>query len=78
MKFKPILLVLFVLVLAGNAFTQEIISREDIRESEWRMKSEYYQLRGWDVESGLPREAGLNELGLDDIAADLKSRDLLR
>lgn len=59
----------------------EIVSRKGARidRSDFeKLKGEYYELRGWDVESGLPREAGLNELGLDDIAADLKSRDLLR
>jgi aldehyde:ferredoxin oxidoreductase len=42
------------------------------------LKSEYYQLRGWDVPSGLPTAKKLSELGLADIAADLKSRGLLR
>jgi len=42
------------------------------------LKSEYYGLRGWDVESGLPTEKGLRELELGDVAADLKARGLLR
>ncbi len=42
------------------------------------LKSEYYQLRGWDVDSGLLRESKLKELGLADIATDLKARDLLK
>jgi aldehyde:ferredoxin oxidoreductase len=42
------------------------------------LKSEYYRLRGWDVESGLPTEKKLKELKLEDVAADLKSRGLLR
>jgi aldehyde:ferredoxin oxidoreductase len=42
------------------------------------MKSEYYELRGWDIESGLPTEKILGELELADIAADLRTRGLLR
>ncbi|HSW57041.1 MAG TPA: aldehyde ferredoxin oxidoreductase N-terminal domain-containing protein [Dehalococcoidales bacterium] len=40
------------------------------------LKNEYYRLRGWDVQSGYPTVARLRELGLDDVAADLKSRKL--
>jgi len=42
------------------------------------LKSEYYELRGWDAESGLPTRKGLDELGLNDVAEDLKNRGLLR
>jgi aldehyde:ferredoxin oxidoreductase len=42
------------------------------------MKSEYYGLRGWDVETGLPTRAKLSELQLDDVAADLGGRGLLK
>jgi len=41
------------------------------------LKSEYYQLRGWDVPSGLQTKATLEELGLGDIAEDLGPRGLL-
>lgn len=41
------------------------------------LKSEYYELRGWDVESGLPTEKKLKELELGDVAVDLKARGLL-
>ena len=51
-----------------------VISRKgavvDIEEFE-KMKSEYYALRGWDVESGLQTKAILEELGLFDIAHDI-------
>ncbi len=43
-----------------------------------KMKSEYYELRGWDVESGLPTNAKLKELGLGDVAVDLGKRGLLK
>jgi aldehyde:ferredoxin oxidoreductase len=31
------------------------------------MKSEYYQLRGWDKATGLQTKAKLKELGLQDL-----------
>ncbi len=42
------------------------------------MKSEFYALRGWDVPSGLPTVAGLEGVGLPDVAADLAARGLAR
>ncbi len=48
------------------------------REEFKKMKEEYYRLRGWDAASGLPTRAGLESLGLADIAADLETRGLLR
>jgi aldehyde:ferredoxin oxidoreductase len=35
------------------------------------LKQEYYALRGWDVATGLPTAAKLQELHLGDIAAGL-------
>ena len=49
------------------------IEREDFK----KLKSEYYELRGWDVESGLPTESKLQELELGDVADDLKAKGLL-
>lgn len=43
-----------------------------------KMKSEYYELRGWDVTSGLPTMTKLQELELGDIASDLEKRGLLK
>ncbi|HUT83357.1 MAG TPA: aldehyde ferredoxin oxidoreductase N-terminal domain-containing protein [Thermodesulfobacteriota bacterium] len=37
------------------------------REKFEKMKDEYYQLRGWDIKSGLQTKAKLMELGLEDI-----------
>ena len=37
-----------------------------------RMKDEYYALRGWDVETGLPRRSTLEELGMADVADALE------
>lgn len=41
-----------------------------------RMKDEYYQLRGWDLQSGLQTRAKLEELELRDVADSLASRGL--
>ena len=37
-----------------------------------KMKDEYYSLRGWDVENGLPKEKTLKDLDMTDIAKGLK------
>ncbi len=42
------------------------------------LKSEYYELRGWNVESGFQTMAKLQELDLADIANDLEKRGLLK
>jgi len=39
--------------------------------------SECYQLRGWDVETGIPTRGKFVELGLGDIADDLGNRENL-
>jgi aldehyde:ferredoxin oxidoreductase len=40
------------------------------------LKDEYYTLRGWDLKTGYPTITKLTELGLSDIAADLKKSGL--
>jgi len=47
------------------------------REGFERMKDEYYQLRQWDVGTGLQTKSKLNELGLGDVAQDLEQRGLI-
>ncbi len=47
--------------------TGRILSREEIT----RLIEEYYQLRGWDKETGLPTREKLTELELVDVADDL-------
>jgi aldehyde:ferredoxin oxidoreductase len=37
-----------------------------------KMLDEYYELRGWDKETGIPTKAKLVELGLEDVARDLE------
>jgi aldehyde:ferredoxin oxidoreductase len=41
-----------------------------------KLKDEFYTLRGWDVSTGFQTAAKLNELGLGDVAEDLKGRGL--
>jgi len=41
-----------------------------------QMREEFYALRGWDPESGLPRSETLEGLGLADVAHDLSARGL--
>ncbi len=59
----------------------EVLSRKGMvvdRDEFERMKDEFYNIRGWDVASGLQTRAKLEELCLDDIARVLESEDLLR
>lgn len=37
------------------------------------LKDRYYELRGWDVKTGWPTRAKLEELGLKDVADELAS-----
>ena len=42
------------------------------------MKTEYYALRGWDNDSGLPTEEKFKDLDLGDIADELREKGLMR
>ena len=35
------------------------------------MKEAYYQARGWDIDSGIPSQEKLLELGLEQVSQDL-------
>ena len=50
-----------------------VLSREVLED----MKSKYYALRGWDVETGLETRHSLSALGLDDVADELERDGLL-
>lgn len=39
-----------------------------------QMLDEYYEVRGWDIKTGIPKESVLKRLGLDDVVQDLKRR----
>jgi len=42
-----------------------------------KMKEDYYELRGWDIETGIPTKQTLEKLGLKDVADDLDKRGIL-
>ena len=58
----------------------EVISRKGAKV-DWddfeKMRAEYYQLRRWDVATGLQTREQLKKVGLEDIADDLERRGLL-
>jgi len=47
------------------------------REACEALLDDYYDERGWDVETGIPEKKTLVELGLEDAAGDLENRGLL-
>jgi aldehyde:ferredoxin oxidoreductase len=55
--------------LAEGPAQGRVVTREEIHQ----VLDEYYELRGWEKSSGLPMEKTLNELGLHDIAVELKA-----
>lgn len=58
----------------------EPVSRKGVvvnRQKFEKMRDEYYQLRGWDIPTGLQTRVKLEELHLEDIAGDLERRGLI-
>ena len=51
-----------------------VFDRQDFE----KLKDEYYELRGWDVETGLPKKQTLKDFDLEDIADGLAERGLLK
>lgn len=51
-----------------------VFDRDDFE----RLKDEYYELRGWDIETGLQKEKTLKDFDMADIAEGLGSRGLLK
>jgi len=51
-----------------------VIDRQDFE----KLKDEYYELRGWDVETGFPKASTLKDLDMEDVAEDLAERGLLK
>jgi aldehyde:ferredoxin oxidoreductase len=47
------------------------------REQFEKMKDEYYQLRQWDVTTGLQTKSQLDDLGLKEVARELEKKGLL-
>jgi aldehyde:ferredoxin oxidoreductase len=50
------------------------LSNEDCQ----RLLDDYYEERGWDRETGIPKEKTLKELGLKEVANDLKKRGFIK
>jgi len=58
----------------------ELITRKGAvldRDKFEAMLDEYYQVRGWDVATGLQKKSTLRRLGLDDISAALENHNLI-
>lgn len=60
----------------GEVFSRKgmVVDREEFE----KMKGEFYQIRGWDVSSGLQTRAKLEKLNLNDVAQRLEGERLLR
>ncbi|MBW2366234.1 MAG: hypothetical protein JRF25_14740, partial [Deltaproteobacteria bacterium] len=43
-----------------------------------QMREEFYELRGWDPETGLQKTETLNRIGLSDLAQDLGGKGLVK
>ena len=43
-----------------------------------KLLDDYYDERGWDIETGIPTKKTLMECGLDDVAKDLKKRGFIK
>ena len=47
---------------------------EPLDREQWEaLKDRYYELRGWDVDTGVPTRSKLEELGMKDVADKLQS-----
>lgn len=59
----------------GEVFSRKgmVVDRDEFE----RMKDEYYDIRGWDVASGLQTRASLEALGMGDVADGLEKKGLL-
>jgi aldehyde:ferredoxin oxidoreductase len=58
-----------VICLQGNTLDRQVYDK---------ILNEFYQLRGWDTETGLQTEDTLNKLDLSDLAGDLQEISLLK
>jgi len=48
------------------------------RDKFYKMREEFYALRGWDPETGLQKTETLNRIGLSDLAQDLGEKGLVK
>jgi aldehyde:ferredoxin oxidoreductase len=59
----------------------ELVTRKGLtldRAEFEKMKDEYYQLRGWDVATGLQTRKKLEELGLGNVCGELEKQGILK
>ena len=52
----------------GGPFDGCILDKEKFK----KMLEDYYKIRGWDIETGIPTKKTLEKLGLQDVAKELK------
>jgi aldehyde:ferredoxin oxidoreductase len=57
----------FEVPLSKGPYKGAVLDREKFEQ----MKNEYYELRGWDKETGIPSREKLVELGLEDVADEV-------
>lgn len=50
------------------------LSKEDCE----KLLDDYYDERGWDIETGIPTEKTLKDFGLEDVAEDLKKKGFIQ
>jgi aldehyde:ferredoxin oxidoreductase len=56
--------------------TADAADRKYERTDLEKAKEEYYQLRGWDIATGIPKWQTLEKHGLKDVAEELQRRKL--
>ena len=60
-------------LVAVSEISGMVVERDKFEQ----MKNEYYQIRGWDIATGLQKRAKLEELGLGGVAEKLSDKGLL-
>ena len=67
------------LVVPGPGNEQVSVKGRVLKRSDFeRIQSEFYELRGWDTETGLQKTDSLERLNMTDVAEDLKAHGLLK
>ncbi len=59
----------------GQTFSRKGMVME--RDQFEKMKDEFYDIRGWDIGTGLQKKATMDKLGLEDVAETLNKAELL-
>lgn len=59
--------------LPSGVAKDRLLAREDFE----RMLKDYYKLRGWDINTGIPTAVKLRKLGLDDVVNEFKNLGIL-